>query len=69
MKKYSCKNFLSKHFSEFQNYEMFVKNLEDFVEENNKKFTEKAKTEASELLKFLKNKHALRYIAMSHFCI
>ena len=46
---------------------MFVKNLEDFVEENNKKFTEKAKTEASELLKFLKNKHALRYIAMSHW--
>ena len=52
------------HF-DFQNFEIFVKTLEDMADENNKKFTEKAKNEAKELLKFLKNKHALRYIAMS----
>ena len=52
------------HF-DFQNFEIFVKTLEDMADENNKKFTEKAKNEAKELLKFLKNKHALRYIALS----
>ena len=51
----------------FQNHDIFVKNLEDIADEDQKKFTEKAKNDAKNLLKFLKNKHALRYIAMSHW--
>ena len=49
----------------FQNHHIFVQNLEDIADVDQKKFTEKAKNDAKNLLKFLKNKHALRYIAIS----